>query len=264
MRNTELQLKEHARAIRREIIEMAHRSGAAHVGSALSCTDILVALYFHTLRLIPWEQRDIFVLSKAHASMALYATLAHGGIIPEELLKSYYQDGGELPGHLDRRPDFGVECSTGSLGHGFNIALGIACGLKKKDSDRRVFVLIGDGESQEGSIWEGAMFAPRFGLSNITAILDYNNLQGYGRPNDVCRFEPVVDKWIAFGWDVTVVNGHNYTELATVLSAVSDRPRLILANTVKGKGISFMEDELIWHYYVVTDEIRKRALEDLR
>jgi transketolase len=109
------------------------------------------------------------------------------------------------------------------------------------------------------------MFAPRMGLSNVTAIIDYNKLQGYGRPNEICSFEPVVDKWVAFGWDVTVVNGHNYTELASALSAVpNDRPRLILANTVKGKGISFMEDELIWHYYIVTDEIRERALEELR
>jgi transketolase len=260
-----MQLGDHGRIIRREIIEMAHRSGAAHIGSALSCTDILVSLYFHTLRLFPWEQRDFFILSKAHASMALYATLAHGGILPKELLKSYYQDGGELPGHLDRRPDFGIECSTGSLGHGFNIALGMAYGLKKEGSARRVFVLMGDGESQEGSIWEGAMFASRMGLSSVTAIIDYNKLQGYGRPNDICMFEPVVDKWIAFGWDVTVVNGHNHTELAVALSAPpSDKPRMIVANTIKGKGVSFMEDALIWHYYIVTDEIRQRALEELR
>jgi transketolase len=252
-----------ANRIRREIVWMAYRSKGPHVGSALSCTDILTTLYQAVLRLEPWHERDIFILSKAHASMALYATLAEKGILPRELIALYCCDGG-LPAHLDRQTGYGIECSAGSLGHGFNIGLGIAAGFKARGSGRQVYALIGDGESQEGSIWEGAMFAPRWGLDNFTAIIDYNNLQGYGRPREICSFEPVADKWAAFGWDVTTVDGHDHEELLSALRSVSQgRPRLIIARTVKGKGVSFMENELIWHYYIVTEEHRINALQEL-
>jgi transketolase len=252
-----------ATQVRREIIWLANRSQGPHVGSALSCTDILAALYHAVLRLEPWPERDIFILSKAHASMALYATLAARGIMPREMLESYCRDGG-LPAHLDRQTGHGIECSAGSLGHGFNIGLGMAAGFKSKGVGRRVFALMGDGESQEGSIWEGAMFAPRLGLDNFTAIIDCNNLQGYGRPREICSFEPLADKWTAFGWEVATVDGHNHQELLAALGAASTgKPRLIIARTVKGKGVSFMENELIWHYYIVTDELRERALDEL-
>jgi transketolase len=257
-------LMDTARLIRREIIEMAHRSGGPHVGSALSCVEILASLYGVVLRLEPWEERDICILSKAHASMALYAALASNGIMPEGMLKTYCRDGG-LPAHLDVQTGHGVECSAGSLGHGFNIGLGMAAGFKSRNSGRRVYALIGDGESQEGSVWEGALFAPRLGLDNFTAIMDYNNLQGYGRPREICSFEPVADKWAAFGWDVVTVDGHDCGELLGALRTESvGKPRLIIARTVKGKGVSFMENELIWHYYIVTDEIRDKALGELK
>jgi transketolase len=257
-------IKDKARVIRREIIELAHASGAGHVGSALSCVDILAALYFHTLRLDPWEQRDIFILSKAHAAMALYATLATRSIMPPQLLETYYQDGGALPGHLDLHTGHGVECSAGSLGHGFNIGLGMAYGFKQQSVDRRVYLLIGDGESQEGSIWEGALFAPRQGLDNVTAIIDCNNLQGYGRPNEICSFEPVVDKWAAFGWHVCELDGHDHDALLRAFAENSHgKPKLLVARTIKGKGVSFMEDQLIWHYYIVTAEHRANALKEL-
>jgi len=158
----------------------------------------------------------------------------------------------------------GVECSAGSLGHGFNIGLGMAFGFKRQSSDRRVYVVIGDGESQEGSIWEGALFAPRQGLDNFTAIMDYNNLQGYGRPGDICDFEPVAAKWKAFGWYVCDVDGHDCGSIMSALEENSlGRPKIVIARTVKGKGVSFMENQLIWHYYVVTDEHRANALKEL-
>jgi transketolase len=243
---------------------MANRARGPHVGSALSCTDILATLYHGgILRCEPWAARDIFILSKAHASMALYAVLASRGIMPRERLETYCRDGG-LPGHLDLQTGQGVECSAGSLGHGFNIGLGMAAGFKAQGVDRRVFVLLGDGESQEGSVWEGALFAPRLGLDNVTAIIDYNNLQGYGRPREICSFEPLADKWAAFGWDVATVDGHDHGELLAELGkGQAGRPRVIIARTVKGKGVPFMENELIWHYYIVTDDIRDRALDGL-
>jgi transketolase len=253
-----------ATQIRREIIEMAYSSQGPHVGSALSCADILATLYHGVLRLDPWEERDVFILSKAHASMALYATLASSGIMPRELLESYCRENG-LPAHLDRQTGYGVECSAGSLGHGFNIGLGMAAGFKARGSGRRVYALLGDGESQEGSVWEGALFAPRLDLDNFTAIIDYNNLQGYGRPRDICHFEPLADKWAAFGWDVVTVDGHDHGALHNALQEESrGRPRMIIARTVKGKGVPFMENQLIWHYYIVTEQHRSEALEGLR
>lgn len=253
-----------ARSIRRDIIEMAYRSAAPHVGSALSCTDILAALYCGCLRLEPWDSRDIFIISKAHASMALYATLAARGIMPREMLETYCRPGGRLPAHLDRISGRGIECSAGSLGHGFNIGLGMAYGFKLRHAERRVYVLIGDGESQEGSIWEGALFAPSMGLDNFTTIMDCNNLQGYGRATEICCFEPVAEKWRAFGWHVSEVDGHDHSAmLAALAEDSSGKPKLIVARTVKGKGVSFMEDELVWHYYIVTDEHRAKALEEI-
>lgn len=254
-----------SRQIRREIIEMAHRSKGPHVGSALSCVEILTTLYFDRLRLDAWEERDIFIMSKAHAAMALYATLAARGIIARELLAGYCRDDGELPAHLDRFSVRGVEASSGSLGHGFSIGLGMAYGLKKRETGRQVYVLIGDGESQEGSVWEGALFAPRLGLDNFTAIMDYNNLQGYGRPRGLCSFEPVRAKWEAFGWHVIEADGHDSGALSSALHEdTPGKPRIIIARTTKGKGVSFMEDELNWHYYIVTDEHWEKALRELR
>jgi len=253
-----------SKEIKRTIISMAHRSKSPHVGSCLSLVDILSTLYFGEMRLEPWGDRDIFILSKGHAAMALYATLATRGIIPHEVLEGYYQDNGTLPAHLDKLSINGVEVSAGSLGHAFNIGVGIAHGFKMRQESRKVFALIGDGEMQEGSIWEGALFASHLKLDNFTAILDYNNLQGYGRPTEICSFEPVKQKWDAFGWHTVEVDGHDHNTLRKALAEDSGgRPKLIIAHTVKGKGVSFMEDQLIWHYYLVTDEHKQKALEEL-
>ncbi len=259
-----MQLENVAREIRKSIINFSHASQSPHVGPCLSCVDILTALYFKKMNLEPWEERDIFILSKAHASLALYCTLAKRGVIDESILDGYYKNNGTLPAHLDRFSCKGIEVSAGALGHGFNIGLGMAFGLKKRKSPRRVYCLIGDGETQEGSIWEGALFAPRLGMDNFTAIIDYNNLQGYGRARDICSFEPVKKKWEAFGWYVEEADGHNLQDLEKALATHSQgKPKIIIACTVKGKGVSFMEDQLIWHYYLVTSEIRDKALKEL-
>jgi transketolase len=249
--------------VRKSVIEVACMSRAAHVGSALSCVDLLVALYFEAMKIqaSSWKKRDIFVLSKGHAALALYAVLARKGLISRKMLLGYLQNNGTLPAHLDRATCRWIEASAGSLGHGFNIALGMAHGYKLKNDKRKVFSLIGDGESQEGSIWEGALFAAKLGLDNVTAILDYNNLQGYGRPRQICHFEPVAKKWEAFGWKVLKVNGHDFKQVITALRLpVKGRPKLIIADTTKGKGVDFMEDQMKWHYYIVTDELKEKAM----
>ena len=253
-----------AKEIRRTIIRIAHSSKSPHVASALSCVDILAVLYFQKMKLEPWSKRDIFILSKAHAAMALYSALAQKGIIEKKILDGYLKNDGTLPAHLDRGTAKGVEVSAGSLGHGFNIGLGMAYGFKKRNQLRNVYSLIGDGETQEGSIWEGALFAPKLGLDNFTAVLDYNNLQGYGRAREICEFEPLKAKWEAFGWFVVEVNGHDHAALLEALNLDSrGRPKMIIATTIKGKGVSFMEDQMIWHYYVVTDEVKEKALKEI-
>lgn len=251
---------------RKLIIEVACRSKTAHVGSALSCVDLLVSVYFNGLNIDikKWGDRDIFVLSKGHAALALYVVLTLKGIMDKKTLMDYFQDNGTLPGHLDRFSHKGIEVSAGALGHGFNIGIGMAYGYKMRKDKRRVFCLIGDGESEEGSIWEGAIFASRLCIDNFTAILDYNNLQGYGRPRDLCYFEPVEDKWKAFGWTVYKVDGHDFSEIKSAFERPNKgRPKIIIADTTKGKGISFMENEMKWHYFIVTDELREKAIQEL-
>lgn len=259
-------LKNIASQARQHIIDIACRSKSAHVGSSLSCVDILVSLYFHQLDINEknWDKRDIFILSKAHGAMAFYAVLKLKGIINDNILKQYLQNNGSLPAHLDKFTNKAIEASAGSLGHGFNIALGMAYGYKLKNDKRKVYTIIGDGESQEGSIWEGALFASKLGIDNFTAIMDHNNLQGYGRPEEICYFEPMIDKWKAFGWQVHRVNGHNFGELISAYQKPNKgKPKIIIADTCKGKGVSFMENEMKWHYFIVTEELKEKALEDL-
>lgn len=261
-----INLEDIAREVRQAILDIACRSGSAHVGSSLSCVDLLVSLYFGKMKIDPkdWKNRDIFVLSKGHAAMALYCTLWRKGLMSRKTLDGYMQDGGTLPAHLDRFTSKGIEVSSGSLGHGFNIALGMAHSLKLQGTKRQVFAVIGDGESEEGSIWEGALFAPSYGLDNFTVLIDHNNLQGYGRPTNLCNYEPIVDKWKSFGWHVSRVDGHDHKALAKALGArTKGKPKAIVCDTVKGKGVPFMEDEMKWHYYIVTDELRKEAMNAL-
>lgn len=251
--------------IRKNIINLAHSSKGPHVGPSLSCVDILSVLYFNILQLDPWRKRDIFILSKAHAAMALYSTLYARGFMEKRLLEGYYQNDGTLPAHLDRFTSKYIEASAGSLGHGFNIGLGMAFGFKRKKESRKVYVVIGDGESQEGSIWEGALFGSKLGLDNFTAIMDYNNLQGYGRASELCSFQPIKSKWEAFGWHVVEIDGHNHESIQSACEEdPHGKPKIIIACTKKGKGVSFMEDQLVWHYYIVTDDHKAKALEELK
>jgi transketolase len=261
-------LKAIAKRLRIEILKMANRSKGPHVGSCLSCIDILAHLYFNQLKIDSGiqgrQERDYFILSKGHGAMALYATLVEKGIIERQLLEGYMQNEGTLPAHLDRFSAHGIEVSTGSLGHGLSLGLGLAKGFKLRKMPNRIYVLMGDGEIQEGSVWEAAMMAPAIGVDNLIAMIDYNNLQGYGRPNEIMSFEPVIDKWRAFGWYVLEADGHDFEsiEKAFVAALSKAKPAVIIFHTIKGKGVSFMENELKWHYYIVTDELLTKAMEE--
>ena len=241
--------------IRKKIIKMVFDSQTSHVGSALSCVDILTILYFKVLSINPKdpfaENRDRFILSKGHAASCLYATLAQSGFFPEKVLTTYCLDGGRLPGHSTKGCVPGVEVSAGSLGHGLAIGAGMAMAGKQDNKKYRIFVLMSDGECDEGSVWETAMFASHHKLDNLIGIIDYNKLQALGRTNEVLNLEPLKEKWLAFGWQVQEIDGHNFTEIERALITVpfeKAKPSLIIAHTVKGKGISFMENKLEWHY----------------
>jgi len=256
-------MKQLATNIRKNILHIANLAGSPHIGSALSCTDILTTLYFDVLKLEDYENRDLFILSKAHSAMALYATLHEKGLLSKEDMQGYYQNDGTLPAHTDKDTNPYIEISAGSLGHGLPIACGMAHSLKLKNSDRKVFVLMGDGESQEGSVWEAAMLAPHLELNNLTVFIDRNNLQGYGRADELLSYEPIDKKFEAFNWEVLRVNGHDYDAIKKAVDFKTNKPKMIICDTIKGKGVDFMEDKLIWHYYIVTDEIKNDALKCL-
>lgn len=261
------QLQEISKKIRVHILKMMYQSKSSHIGSSLSIVEILVALYFNILKIDPKNlskpNRDIFILSKAHGSAALYAVLAEKDFFPLDYLKKYYVNGGILPGHLDKTSAPGIEFSAGALGHGFAVSIGIAISNKQSKDSGRIFVLIGDGECNEGSIWEGAMLAAHLKLNNLTAIVDYNKIQSFGRTNEVINLEPIVDKWKAFGWQVLEVDGHDFNELIDALNSPQDKPKIIISHTVKGKGVSFMEDKLEWHYKSPDKDQLEIALKEL-
>ncbi len=253
--------------LRLDIIEMAAHS--AHVGVALSCVDIIAALYTGVLNCTPSTtenpERDRFILSKGHGCMALYAVLAHMGFIDRQLLASYGQNGSTLAEHPLAGKVAGVECASGSLGHGLAIGAGMAQGLKLQGIDAKVFVLLGDGECNEGSVWEAAALARTGSLDNLVAIVDMNGLQACGNSKDISAGIGLADCWRSFGWDVQEADGHNYRELINVLghAAGSGLPRVVLCHTIKGKGIDFMEGNLEWHYRPVGGDDRDKALRRL-
>ena len=256
------------KSIRRDVAKMMHKSYSSHIGGCYSVTEILVALYFEILNIDPKnpkkDDRDILLLSKAHSSPALYAVLSKKGFFPKEILDTYYQDGGKLPGHLDKEAVPGIEFSFGSLGHGLSVGAGMALANKRMNNPGRVFVILGDGECNEGSVWEAAMFAPHHKLSNLTAVIDYNKIQSFGATNEVINQEPIFDKWKSFGWKVLEINGHDHDELIDAFNSPHENlPKLIIANTVKGKGVSFMENSLDWHYKSPNDEQLELALKEL-
>lgn len=244
-----------ARTIRANSLRMVHRANSSHIGGCLSMADFLAVLYGAVLRIDPNRpddpDRDRFLLSKGHSAAAVYACLAARGFFPESWLDTYCQDGSRLSGHLTHHGVPGVETSSGSLGHGLSLAAGIALAGKRGKRPYRVFVVLSDGECDEGSIWEAALFAPFHKLDNLIAIVDANAIQSFGSVKEVLDLEPFADKWRAFGWAVREIDGHNHAQIHEALLQVPaevNRPTLVLARTVKGKGIDFMENRLEWHY----------------
>lgn len=246
---------------------MVHYSKSSHVGSCLSIVEILYVLYFKIMnsdvKLPKKDSRDKFILSKGHASAALYATLAEKGFFPKSYLDQFYVDGGILPGHVDMTAVPGLEASAGSLGHGLSIGLGMAIANQQLKNTGRIYVVIGDGECNEGSVWEAVMLAGQMKLNNLTAIVDCNRLQGFGKTSRVIDQDNMSERWTSFGWEAYDVDGHDISLLDQVFRREQNAPKVIIAHTVKGKGISFMENELEWHYKSPNDEEYKMAIQEV-
>ena len=252
-------LKDKAKVIRRHIIKMTGAAGSGHPGGSLSAADIVTYLYFKELKIDPnnpqWPERDRFILSKGHAAPVLYAALAERGFFPIEDLITLRKIDSYLQGHPDMKRVKGVEMSTGSLGTGFSTSVGMALAARMDKRDSKIFVLLGDGEIQEGQVWEAAMAAAHYKLDNLIAILDYNGLQIDGPVSEVLSPEPLPDKWRAFGWEVIEIDGHNFEEIEKAINEAKEtkgKPTMIIAKTIKGKGVSFMENEAGWHGSALT------------
>lgn len=257
-------LEDIARTIRMRIIETSHKTNTPHLGSCLSCVDILVASYFHVLRIDPARardpERDRFILSKGHGAAALFQVLALRGFYPESMLETYGQDGGLFAEHPPAPADLpGIEAATGSLGHGLPIGLGMALSARMQGRGYNVLAVLSDGECNEGSVWEAAMMAAAQKVERLAIIVDFNKWQATGRSEEVLALSPLVDKWRAFGWNACETDGHDMPSLVRLLGRVPDgsgKPVAIIAHTVKGKGVSFMEDDNNWHYRIPTaDEV---------
>ena len=259
-----------ARKIRGHVLRMTHRAKSSHVGTSLSMAELLAVLYGGALRVngaAPgWPDRDRFILSKGHGCAGLYAVLAERGFFPLDWLEGFYQNGSRLSGHITDKGVPGVEVSTGALGHGLSIGCGMALSAKRDGLDYRVFTLVSDGECDEGSLWEAALFAPHHKLDNLVAIVDYNKIQSLGSVQDVLNLDPLGAKWRSFGWAVQEVDGHDLDQVISALTRLpieTGRPSCIVAHTVKGKGVSFMENELLWHYRSPNEEELQRALAEV-
>ncbi|QSB12872.1 transketolase [Natronosporangium hydrolyticum] len=265
--HAEALLRDHARAARASVVRMIDRAGAGHVGGDLSVTDILTTLYFAVLDIDPAApadpERDCFVLSKGHSAAALYSTLAAAGYFPRRELDTFMAPGSALNGHPARQKVPGVVTSTGPLGHGLPVAVGTAIAAKLRRSPARTYVVTGDGELQEGSNWEAAMSAAHAGLDNLALIVDRNRLQQGARTEQTNRLDPLDEKFTSFGWEVRTVDGHHYGQLRDACTAPSARPVAIIADTVKGKGVSFMEDRVEWHHKVPDVDQVRQALAEL-
>jgi transketolase len=264
------ELEKMARQLRRHVITMIATAGSGHPGGSLSAADIVTALYFKAMRHDPknpqWPDRDRFVLSKGHAAPILYAALAECGYFPVEELSTLRKLGSRLQGHTDRTLTPGVEMSAGSLGQGLSYGIGMALAGRLDKRDYRVYVLLGDGECDEGQVWEAAMFAPHHRMDNITAIIDHNDLQLDGRVCDIMGLEPLADKWRAFNWHVIEINGHDIKAILQALKKAGDvkgKPTVIIAHTIKGKGVSFMEGNVDFHGKAPNPQETEQALKEL-
>lgn len=271
MRLSEIQkLKIVSNEIRKNVVTMAYKANSSHVASALSMIDILVVLYFKVLNIdfqnLDDRNRDRFILSKGHASSGLYATLSKKGFFNKSLLQTYCVNGSLLSGHPKKGTLPGIEASTGSLGHGMSLGCGIALSNKNDCINAKAIVLMGDGECNEGSVWETAMFASSRKLNNFIVIIDNNKFQGLGKVSTVTGLYPLSEKWKAFNWNVICINGHNYDEIYEALKNAyvsNNKPTVIIADTIKGKGVSFMENKLEWHYKSPNEEQYKKAMREL-
>jgi len=263
-------LKEKAKTLRIEILKMLTEAGSGHTGGSLSAADIVTALYFYKMRHNPadpnWRERDRFVLSKGHAAPVLYGALALSGYFDKQLLKTLRKIGSPLQGHPCSRKLPGIEISTGSLGQGLSITNGMALGLKIDGLSSRVYCMLGDGEIQEGQVWEAAMTAAHYKLDNLCAIIDNNGLQIDGHCHEVMHIEPIVKKWEAFGWHVIDINGHDMEAVVRALDeaeTIKDKPSMIVARTIKGKGVSFFEGKVEYHGMAPTPEELEKALKEI-
>lgn len=261
--------QELALRIRKHAVNMTSSGKSSHIGAILSIADILAVLYNDYLkydaRNPKWDGRDRFVLSKGHAGAGVYAVLAEMGFFPKELLKNHYQNGSIFSGHVSHKDIPGVEVSTGSLGHGLPIGCGMAYVAKRDQKKHKVVVLMSDGECDEGSNWEAILFAGHHKLSNLTAIVDYNKIQSLDFVNKTMELEPFNQKWESFGWQTISIDGHNHDEINSALHIVNEneKPKCIIANTIKGKGVSFMENNVLWHYRSPQGEEFIQAMEEL-
>lgn len=260
-----------AKETRRDILEMIYRTKSPHIGSSFSIVELLVALYFKILSVNPENpedpNRDRFVLSKGHGVPALYPVLTKKGFLDQETLAGFAQDGGTLEQHPTRNVSQGIEISSGSLGHGLSISCGMALAGKYDEKKYRIFTLLSDGELEEGSTWEAAMFAAHHQLDNLIAIIDCNKLQAMGKTKEIIDLEPLTEKWQAFGWEVKEINGHNFKEIIEALEVLpfqSGKPSCLIANTIKGKGVSFMESQPEWHDKHPDEKEYQKALKELQ
>jgi len=262
-------LKEKAKTYRQEILKVINKAGSGHPGGSLSAVEIFVTLYNYQMNHKPddptWEDRDFFVISKGHCSPVAYVNLAEQGYFPKEELETFRTLGARLQGHVTTGTP-GIEFNTGSLGHGLSVCNGIAQGIKLRRKDSKVYCLLGDGEMQEGSNWEAAMSAAQFKLDNLCAIVDYNKVQENGPTNEIMNLEPLADKFRAFGWEVAEVIGHNFRQLIDAFDRfgkVPEKPYVIIAHTIKGKGVSFMEGDRNWHGKAPNSGQLEEALSEL-
>ena len=265
------ELEEIARGLRCDVVRMCHCAGSGHPGGSLSAADIVAALYFHFMRLDPqnpkWEDRDRFIMSKGHACPVHYAALSRKGFFKEEVLWTLRQLGSPLQGHPDMKSTRGLDMTSGSLGNGLSVGIGMALGARISSRAFRVYVMLGDGEIQEGLVWEGAMAAAHFALDNLTAFVDYNKLQIDGENKDVMGLEPLVGKWQQFGWHVLEIDGNQMTQVVEAIEGAQStpgKPTCIIAHTVKGKGVSYMECSADWHGRAPNQEEMDRAICELR
>ena len=256
--------------IREHCVRMTARANASHVGSSLSMADLLAVLFARHLRCDParpeWPERDRFILSKGHGCAGLYAVLAEVGYFPVERLETFHQDGSPFAGHATHKGVPGIEVSTGSLGHGLSLGAGMALALQRDGGAQRTVCLLSDGECDEGAVWEAALFAAHHRLDRLVAIVDHNKIQSFGSVAEVLDLAPLAEKWRAFGWSTVEIDGHDLEAIDAALARLpfeAGRPSCVVAHTVKGKGVSFMEGELLWHYRAPRGELETRALAEL-